>query len=393
MKIFILGNQARSMANFWKILVRHMCEAGHEVVCVCPPGDEGEAEARLTAPGARIRHYPLDRKGLNPLRDMRTCWALLQLFREEKPQLLFASTIKAVIYGCLAARAANVPHIYAGITGLGYAFEADTMPKRLLFRLSRLLYRAALSGAEGIFFQNRDDVALFRETGILNAAARVLIAHGTGVDTQRFFPVPFPDLEVHGKPTPIFLLVARLLTAKGLPEYAAAAKILKARYPEARFQVLGPPEHGPGSIGMEQVRQWQETCGIEYLGETRDVRPFVQAAHVLVLPSWREGTPTCILEGMSMGRPAVVSDAPGCREAVREGVNGFLVPPRDAAALAAAMERFILQPEDIARMGAAGRGLALDMFDAELVAARMLDDMRVPVPAVRTSENRLEVRS
>ncbi len=238
----------------------------------------------------------------------------------------------------------------------------------------------ALSGAEGIFFQNQDDIKVFRQSGILGRNARVLTARGTGVDTKRFAPSPFPNYSADGhlSGSPVFLLVARLLEAKGLPEYAEAARMLKARYPDARFQVLGPPEKGLGSVSMEQMDAWQNQGCIEYLGETRDVRPYVAAAHVLVLPSWREGTPTSIMEGMSMGRPAVVTDAPGCREVVRNGVNGYLVPIRNPQALAGAMESFITSPESIARMGQAGRELALSEFDAEKVAARILVDMRVP---------------
>ena len=379
MKIIVLGNQAKAMSNFWSVLIRHMRKAGHEVVCCAPPGD-ADAEAVLAAQGARMRHYALDRKGLNPMSDLRTTRELFRLFKEEKPDLLFASTIKPVIYGCMAARAAGVPHIYATITGLGYAFEADTFLKKCVNRLGRLLYRAALSGAEGVFFQNQDDISVFRQSGILGRNARVLTARGTGVDTKRFAPSPLPDYTADGRlnGAPVFLLVARLLEAKGLPEYAEAARLLKARYPDARFQVLGPPEKGLGSVSMEQMDAWQKQGCIEYLGETRDVRPYVAAAHVLVLPSWREGTPTSIMEGMSMGRPAVVTDAPGCREVVRNGVNGYLVPLRDPQALAGAMEALITNPEDIARMGQAGRELALSEFDAEKVAARILEDMRVP---------------
>ncbi|WP_374288020.1 glycosyltransferase family 4 protein [Desulfovibrio desulfuricans] len=379
MKIIVLGNQAKAMSNFWSVLIRHMRRAGHEVVCCAPAGD-ADAEAALAAQGARLRHYALDRKGLNPLSDLRTARELFCLFRQEKPDLLFASTIKPVIYGCLAAKLARVPHIYATITGLGYAFEADTFLKKCVNRLGRLLYATALAGVEGVFFQNQDDIAVFRQSGILGSSARVLTARGTGVDTRRFAPTPFPNYSPDGQlnGAPVFLLVARLLEAKGLPEYAEAARLLKARYPEARFQVLGPPEKGLGSVSMEQMRSWQQQGGIEYLGETRDVRPYVGAAHVLVLPSWREGTPTSIMEGMSMGRPAVVTDAPGCREVVRDGVNGYLVPVRDPQALASAMEAFITRPEDIARMGQAGREMAVNEFDAEKVAARILEDMRVP---------------
>lgn len=379
MKIIVLGNQAKAMSNFWSVLIRHMRKSGHEVVCCAPPGD-ADAEAVLATQGARMRHYALDRKGLNPMSDLRTTRELFRLFKEEKPDLLFASTIKPVIYGCMAARAAGVPHVYATITGLGYAFEADTFLKKCVNRLGRLLYRTALSGAEGVFFQNQDDISVFRQSGILGRNARVLTARGTGVDTMRFAPSPLPDYTADGRlnGAPVFLLVARLLEAKGLPEYAEAARLLKARYPDARFQVLGPPEKGLGSVSMEQMDAWQKQGCIEYLGETRDVRPYVAACHVLVLPSWREGTPTSIMEGMSMGRPAVVTDAPGCREVVRNGVNGYLVPIRDPQALAGAMEAFITNPEDIARMGQAGRELALSEFDAEKVAARILEDMHVP---------------
>ena len=246
--------------------------------------------------------------------------------------------------------------------------------------VGRLLYRGALSGAEGVFFQNHDDITVFKQSVILGPKARVLTARGTGVDTKRFAPSPFANYTDQGSLSgpPVFLLVARLLEAKGLPEYAEAARMLKARHPEAHFQVLGPPEKGLGSVSLEQVHTWQQQGCIEYLGETSDVRPYVAAAHVLVLPSWREGTPTSIMEGMSMGRPAVVTDAPGCREVVRPGVNGYLVPVRDPQALATAMEAFITSPQDIARMGQAGRELALSEFDAEKVAARILQDMHVP---------------
>ena len=371
MKILILGNQARSTSNFWTVLMRRMRAAGHEVLCAVPAGDDA-AEAAIRAigeedpafrkgPAVRLCHYPLDRKGLNPLRDMATMHALYRLFKQEKPDLLFASTIKPVIYGCMAARLARVPHIYATITGLGYAFEADSFFKKCVNRLSIGLYHCALAGAEGVFFQNRDDAELFRKVGILRRSARVLMARGTGVDIRRFAEAPLPPLPAEGcapeEREIIFLLVGRLLEAKGLPEYAAAAKELKTQYPAARFQLLGPPEQGLGSVDLAQVRRWQDEGSIEYLGETRDVRPYVEACHALVLPSWREGTPTSIMEGMSMGRAAVVTDVPGCREVVEDGVNGCICAAHDPRALAAAMRRLLDEPGLLVRMGAAGRDL------------------------------------
>lgn len=403
MKIVVLGNQARSAASFWSVLMRRMRGAGHEVICMVPAGDAA-TEGRLAALGAcppdapgfpkapalRIVNYPLDRKGLNPLWDVATFASLYKTFLLEKPDMLFATTIKPVIYGCMAAKLAGVEHVYATITGLGYAFEADSRLKRCVNRLSVSLYRRALKNVEGVFFQNRDDLAVFREAGILAPQARVLMARGTGVDTHRFAEAPLPPLPAEDTPPEarriVFLLVGRLLEAKGLREYAAAARLLKSRYPAAEFRLLGPAEQGVGSVSERLVRQWEDRCGITYLGQAGDVRPHLAEAHVLVLPSWREGTPTAIMEGMSMGRPAVVTDVPGCREVVTDGVNGRLCRLRDAASLAESMEYFLLHPQDIAVMGGKARRIACEEFDATVVARRILDDMRVPQPSARLDE-------
>ena len=246
MKIVVLGNQARAVAIFWNVLMRRMYAAGHEVLCCVPPGDR-DADAALQGLGVRIVRYPLDRKGLNPLRDMATFRSLLRIFKDEKPDLLFTSTIKPVIYGCLAARLAGVPHIYATITGLGYAFEADSLFKKCVNRFCALLYRLALAGAKGVFFQNRDDVEVFRQAGILAQDARIFMARGTGVDTGHFIPVPLPPLPPEGPV--VFLLVARLLEAKGLAEYAAAQNSSYG----SPFSTLGPTGAGP----------WQRQSGTD----------------------------------------------------------------------------------------------------------------------------------
>jgi glycosyltransferase involved in cell wall biosynthesis len=283
--------------------------------------------------------------------------------------MLFCYTIKPVIYGCLAARFAGVRRRFAAITGLGYMFEADSTVKKVLMALATLLYRLALLGAAAVFFQNREDRECFERAGIVGLAHRVELTRGTGVDVAHFAPLPLPS------GPPVFLLVGRLLEAKGLYEYAQAARILKERHPGVRFHLLGPPEQGPGSVPLERIREWEREGLIAYLGQTGDVRPYLAAASVIVLPSWREGTPCSVMEGMSMGRPVVVTDAPGCREVVLNGVNGHMAPLRDPPALADAMERFILHPEDIASMGAASRRIAVEEFDARKVAARILHVM------------------
>lgn len=371
-KALVLSNQSRSMLNFWRVLIKRLEAAGYSVVCCVPAGDD-EAEKGLEELGARIVHYRLDRKGLNPLRDLASLFGLWRIFRAERPDLVFATTIKPVIYGCLAARMAGIADIYATITGLGYAFEADSPLKKAVNRLGCLMYRAALANAAGVFFQNRDDLETFRASGILRPDANIFMARGTGVDLVRFLPAPFPPFPPAGPL--VFLLVGRLLEAKGLFEYAEAAAALKKKYPDTRFQLLGPEERGLGGVPVAQVRAWQAAGVLEYLGESRDVRREISGCHVLVLPSWREGVPTVLMEGMAMGRPCVATDVPGCREVVREGETGFLCPRGDAAALGAAMERFVLRPALVPEMGARGRRLAEDEFDAQKVAAGILENM------------------
>jgi glycosyltransferase involved in cell wall biosynthesis len=358
------------VVNFWSVLVAGLRAADCRVTVFAPVGD-ADADAAILAMGAALRHYPLDRKGLNPVRDLGALAALYRLFRGEKPDMLICYTIKPAIYGCLAARSAGIRRRFAAITGLGYMFEADSAAKKLLHALAVLLYRLALCGASAVFFQNREDREVFVKAGIVRPAHRVELTRGTGVDVAHFAPAPLPS------GPPVFLLVGRLLEAKGLYEYAQAARMLKKRHPGVRFQLLGPPEQGLGSVSLESVRDWEREGIIEYLGQTRDVRPFLAVASVIVLPSWREGMPCSVMEGMSMGRPAVVTDAPGCREVVVGGINGHLAPPRDPQALAEAMERFILHPEDIASMGAASRRIAVEEFDAHKVAAHIMRVMEL----------------
>ena len=371
MKIAVLGNQARAMTNFWTVLLRQMIEAGHEVVCLVPEalaGDDPAWEAALTGLGVRLESYPLERKGLHPLHDLKTLLALRALFKRERPDVLFAYTIKPVIYGAMAAAMAGFPaknNRHLMITGLGYMFEANSPVKKILLQVARLLYRLAFMRAGTVYFQNDDDRKLFEGLSIIPRTITVRKSKGTGVDLRRF------ALREQPAGPPVFLFVGRLLEAKGLRELAEAAALVRAEHPEARFALLGPPEKGPGSVPLPEVRDWEEQGLLTYLGETSDVRPYIEKASVAVLPSWREGTPCALMEAMSMGRAVIAADAPGSREVVRDGANGFLVPVRDAEALANAAKRFIMEPALAARMGAAGRALMEEEFSADIVARRL----------------------
>ncbi|MEG1610981.1 MAG: glycosyltransferase family 4 protein [Bilophila sp.] len=375
MNVIILNNQARALVNFWSSMLMRLRTEGHSVRCFVPGDDGGdpEAEAALRELGATVCHYPLDRKGLNPFRDFRTFLTLYRLFREERAagrgDLLYASTIKPVIYGLPAAFLAGVSQRYAMITGLGYMFEADSPIKKVLTCVAAFLYRVALTCSQAVFFQNTDDIATFRTWHCLPASAKVVLTRGTGVDTVRFAVAPTP------KGAPIFLFVGRLLEAKGLYEYAEAARKVKAAHPDVRFQLLGPPEEARGGVPMATIRAWEEEGVLEYLGETRDVRPFVTNASVVVLPSWREGLPCSLMEAMSMGRAVVATDVPGCRDVVVDGQNGFLVPVHNPDALAQALEAFLSDEKHIADMGQQGRKKAEEELDARKAVEQILNVM------------------
>lgn len=371
MKCLVLSNQSRSMQIFWRVLIKNMIKSGYEVVCCAPAGDN-VSELELAKLGVRFIGLNLDRKGLNPFKDICYYNNLKKIFIAEKPDILFATTIKPVIYGCFAAHAAKIPGIFATITGLGYVFENDSFLKKILMKTAALMYRHSLKYAQGIFFQNNDDAKIFCKQNILNKKSSILFAKGTGVDINYFADAPLPSCD-NGI---VFLLAGRLLKAKGIEEYAMASKILKKRWPNARFQLLGIPENGPGAMPLEQINKWEKEGLIEYLGQTRDIRPYVKSAHVAVLPSWREGLPTFLMEAMSMGRPCIATDVPGCRELVKDGINGFLSPVQNAPLLAKSMEHFLANQEKIIEMGAKSREIAEKELDAEIVSKSILNDIK-----------------
>lgn len=378
MKIVVAGNIGQSLVNFRGPLLRTMVELGHDVVAVAPDGDTAYAQA-IEELGVRYRTVPLQRAGVGLGADLRTLLGFWRLFGEERPDVFLGYTIKPVIYGNLAARLRGVPVRSALITGLGYAFgERRGLRQRAIGGVVDTLYRLALAKARVVFFQNPDDRVEFLRRGFVDEARAALVA-GSGVDLTRFVSSPPPP------PPPVFLLIARLIREKGIDQYVAAARAIKARHPEARFQLLGPLDQNPSAVSPAEVEAWQREGVVEYLGETSDVRPYLERASVFVLPSYyREGTPRTALEALATGRPVVTTDAPGCRETVVDGVNGFLVEPRSAASLEAALERFVQEPELVARMGAASLDLARSKYDVRLVNRAMLAHLGLDQRAVLT---------
>lgn len=365
-KIAIISHYAPSLINFRGDLIKVMVELGHKVVCL---GPEAGFERPLQELGASYRQISLHRTGLNPLKDIQTLFSLRKALKEIKPDLVFSYTVKPIVYGSIAAHLAGVKRMYAMITGLGYVFIGQTFKQRLLTQVLAFLYRWGLKYNQVVFFQNPDDLHLFVDKSIVSKRVKPVLVNGSGVNIEKFAFYP-PKL------SPVtFLFIARLIKDKGILEYVEAARLLKQKYPMAKFQLLGPLDINPAAITQEQLERWSKEGIIEYLGKTNDVRPYIAEASVYVLPSYREGTPRSVLEAMSMGRPIITTDAPGCRETVIDGKNGFLVPVKDVDALKSAMEKFILEPDLISQMGKQSRIIAEEKYDVRKVNRAILQEM------------------
>lgn len=371
MKILLIASMAESLINFRGPLLNALVEAGHDVHCAASglvPGTEtGDRLGRL---GIGVVDIPLSRTGLNPLADLLLGLKLWQLFRRERYDVVLGYTIKPVIWGMLAGKAAGVPRRVALITGLGYAFTGGTKGVRGLVRsISTGLYRLALRQAHLIFFQNKDDCDDFAKLGILPPDTETKIVNGSGVDLDFYHRMPLPDGPFR------FLLIARLLGDKGIREYVAAARLIRQDYENVAFDLVGGIDTNPNAISHEEAQAWHDAGDIRWLGHLSDVRPILANCHVYVLPSYREGTPRTVLEAMSTGRAVITTDAPGCRETVKPGVSGFLVPVKDIDALSAAMRRFLDEPTFVNQMSIEARRLVEEKYDVHKVNAEMIEKL------------------
>ncbi|HMB55918.1 MAG TPA: glycosyltransferase family 4 protein, partial [Arenimonas sp.] len=277
-------------------------------------------------------------------------------------------TIKCAVYGALAARFAGVRARVSSVAGMGYVFTSNDAMARLLRPVVRGLMRIALDGSHArLILQNPDDVALFAKTGLVDPA-HVRLIRGSGVDCSRF--VARSAVRDPSRPLRV-LLAARLLWDKGLAEYAEAAQRLHDEGRVIEFLLAGDPDPGnPAAVDEVTVRAWQNEGLLQWLGHVDDMPALLASVDVVVLPSYREGLPKTLIEAAACALPLVTTDVPGCREVVSDGVDGLLVPVRDAVALAAAIARLHDDPVLAARLGTAARAKALAEFDERIVIAR-----------------------
>lgn len=373
-RIAIVSAHARSLTNFRGPLIRALRDSGVEVHAFAPEVMRNEeVRKELESWGVRVHDVPLRRTGLSPLEDARALFSLYRKLRMIAPDAVLSYNIKPVIYGTLAGAMAGVPERYGLITGLGYAFSENPRGKRLIVQKAALaLYRMAGARISTMFFQNPDDRDEFLDRKIIDGPGRACVVNGSGVDLAHFQPKPHQTGAIR------FLMLARLLGEKGVREFASAASRIRESFPNAEFRLAGDLDANPNAVSRSELDEWVANGTLKYLGRVSDVRPELEMATVFVLPSYyREGTPRTVLEAMATGRPVITTNAPGCRETVAHGENGFLVPTRDVNALVAAMEQFILDRDLARRMGERSLQIAIEKYDVHKVNRVMLRRMGV----------------
>ena len=366
-KIVLISPKNRTVYNFRGDLIKEIIGRGYEAVVTGP--DRIDVD-KIETLGARFREIPMEKTGTSIYSDLKYCNELTRLLKEEKPDVTLGYTVKPVVYGAIAAKRAGVKNINCLITGGGYTFVSRSVKARILGMIVRNLYRAGLLNATNVIFQNKDDLQEFSAKRLVNKK-KCSYVNGSGVNIEHFKLAPIPE-------EPTFFMLSRLLKSKGVGEYLEAARIVKKRYPCAKFKLLGKYEYVmQDAMDHDYVESFIKDGTIERFEETDDVRPYYEMCSVYVLPSYREGTPRTVLEAMAMGRPIITTETQGCRETVIDGVTGFLVPVKDSDAIAEKMMWFIEHPEAVQEMGKRSRQYVVEKFDVNKVNAEMIRIMNL----------------
>jgi glycosyltransferase involved in cell wall biosynthesis len=363
--VVIAANTSWNLINFRGNIIAALLKGGFHVVAIAP---EDASTDQLKRMGAEFHALEFRSSAISPPRD---AWLFLRYFtllRTIRPVAFLGFTIKPNIYGSLAARLLGIPAIN-NVSGLGTAF----IQQGLITRIATTLYRQAFRQSATVFFQNDEDRALFVAARIVDAE-RTRLLPGSGIDLERFKPVPQAEGLTTQRPF-VFILIARLLWDKGAQEYVDAARIVKRQHPAACFQILGSSDvDNRTAVPRAILGRWMSEGLVEHLGAAEDVRPYIAAADCVVLPSYREGLPRSLLEASAMARPIVATDVPGVRDVVKDKVTGLLCAPRNAESLAAAMMTMIEMPSEArTRMGRAGHAKVEREFGISLVTNHYLD--------------------
>ena len=379
MKVLIFSNRASNLIGFRYKLLKSLVASGIEVCTVAPPDIKSISE-KMSEIG--VKYEPLDysKSSINPFKELGVIFAIMSIIKREVPDVMFSFMTKPVIYGSIAAKLCGVKHIQSMIEGLGYMFVGRTRKQRILKYVALVLYWIALKCTDRVYFLNNDDKQYFEK--YLVSPKKTKRIFGIGINLEKFSPFK------QNKDNLMFLFVGRLLIDKGVKEFIEAAKIVSAKYSQARFVIVGGADENPASLSSEEIAEYAKTTAIKFVGIQADVRPYLMECSALVLPSYREGMPVSPMEAMASSRAVILTDVPGCREliirksvgdtldnGVLEGKNGYMVEKGNSQATAKAMIDLIENPCKIEAMGREGRKFAEQFLDCNKINKILVDDI------------------
>ena len=335
-RIAIVSNNSSNLINFRGHLIKSLVDKKNNVLVITPKKDFSiNFEKKILELGAKISTIPLERTGINPFQDIVTYFSIKSLFDKFKPDIVLSYTSKPIIYCGLVIGKNNKINFFPNLTGLGYGFTDNFHFKRIIINfILKILYKFSLKSSTAIIFQNPDDRLLFKTLNLTNNK-KTFIVNGSGVDTEFFFPTSLPI-------EPKFLMLSRIVADKGVIEYCEAAREIRSKFPDAKFQLAGSFDTNPSGIKYDQIKKFIDNKDIEYLGHVDNVRELLHQCRFYVLPSYREGTPRSVLEAMSVGRPIITTDTVGCKETVVDGLNGLLVQVKSKISLVDAIKKMLV---------------------------------------------------
>lgn len=370
MKILLVSPGALTLVQFRSDFIRALRHSGHEV-CVIIPNESTALNEAIFSLGVTLRHLATSRTSINPLNEWRAIRQLHADIREFNPDIVLGYTHKGILYSGLALPRKGGSRFYGMLSGLGVVFTGTGWKKTLAQAIFRGAYRIAARRMQGIFFLNPDDEKQMKDGGFIPSSVVTWIIPGEGINISKYPATPVPVGPIS------FLMIARLLRDKGVFEYLLAAELVKNKCPEATFHLVGALDDNPASLTKAELARFVGEGHVVYHGAQRDVVPFLQSCSVYVLPSYREGLPRSTMEAMSVGRAVITTDVPGCRETVEPGINGYIVPARDAEALASAMLRFVEMPTQAIAMGAESQRIARERFEINRINALLFSHMNL----------------
>jgi glycosyltransferase involved in cell wall biosynthesis len=358
-KVFMCSVFAEALYKSRRELIIEFITLGYEVILAAP---ESVKILSKEFPGMSVKYYQinLQRTGLNPMNDFKVIGELREIIKKEKPEITYAfGGAKAAIYTTIAASKEKVLNNFCMINGLGSIFRGKGLKNYLIRVIMGFLFKYSLAKSKGVLFQNPDDLNEFSKNGLVDSK-KCIIVNGSGVNLERF---PFSPIKSNN----IFLFIGRLLIDKGIYEFVETARIIKEKYPDSEFWILGGYDTNPTGVKENEMQSWVDEGIIKYFGRQSNVLYYYQSCTAFILPSYHEGTPRTSLEAMAVGRPIITTDAPGCRETVIDGHNGFMVPVKNSNSIAEKVEYFINNRQAIQSMGINAFKFVTDKYDVNKV--------------------------